>query len=342
MKTVLATSAFIILMITVSFLSPFKQASDIMADPLHHNRSEPKISLRQKKVIINNKWNPEVDAIIISLRNKYQDKIHLTHIQAKLIHIRDHLLQYLPPPYDINIKKIIDAAFPLHRDEILSTWERMDQYEDWLLAQNRTLMELDSLSRSGMLWEKREKLFPLAAQYIWSKEQDSYENAQINLHNEINFLDSSHNLTMLDRIEHLKASFNDSNTLFTAGSNKEFTNKSTIASVFFGLAAVQQELQQLPPQQRQQEINLVRQQLGFSAEAIIQMEAIDIKREKRWINGNEYMKSRNRLIASNDQVSELEMNKLRSQYFGNSAITIAREEESGFYRYQRPRYYGRN
>jgi hypothetical protein len=341
MKTILASSAFIILMFTVSYLAPFNQATDSITKPFANNQGEQP-NFFNDSPLLKDEWSPEIRVIITNLKHQYRDQIHLTHVQVQLIYIRDPILQYLTPPYDGQLKKVISAAFPLHVNDIINTWALMDQYEDWLLAQNRTLMELDALSRSGMLWQKREALFPVAAHDIWSEEQDNYENAQLNLQNEIDLLDNSHDLAMIDRVERLKNSFNDSNSLFTGAINKEFANKGTIASVLFGLTAVQQELQQLPPQQRQQEINSVRQQLGFSEGAITKLEAKDIKREKRWSNGNEYMKSRNLLIANNDQVSELELNTLRSKFFGNSAITIAREEASGFYRYQRPRYYGRN
>ena len=36
------------------------------------------------------------------------------------------------------------------------------------------------------------------------------------------------------------------------------------------------------------------------------------------------------------------INALRRQYFGSNAVTIAREEAQGFFRFERPRLYGRN
>ena len=54
------------------------------------------------------------------------------------------------------------------------------------------------------------------------------------------------------------------------------------------------------------------------------------------------MESRDQLLASNENLPEDQLDELRSQFFGNSASTIAKEEANGFYRFQRPRYYGRN
>jgi len=55
------------------------------------------------------------------------------------------------------------------------------------------------------------------------------------------------------------------------------------------------------------------------------------------------MKAREQIINKNtgeDQAQSL--NKLRQHYFGAEAETIAREEQSQFYRFVRPRVFGKN
>lgn len=290
-----------------------------------------------------NRWNAEILEVIEKLTSQYGDTIHLIHVQAMIIYIREPLVNELMPPADIKLKAILAAAFPNYEDSILSVWQRMDHYEEWLLTQNRTLMELNALSRSGMLWEKRKELFPIAAEKIWHEQQDNYETAQINLHSEIDELDVSFDLAMSERIQRLETSFEQANNLFTSSIGEQTSiHKNTIASVLFGMTSVQAELQQRDPENRQLEIDSIRRELGFSEDTISKMSVLDAKREARWNTGYAYMDSRNQLLADNDQLPEDELNELRDQFFGNSAATIAREESRGFYRFQRPRYYGRN
>lgn len=288
-------------------------------------------------------WPTEIQNIINTLSEQYSDQIHLIHIQAKLIIIRAPIMNNLPIPSNDNLAAVLSSAFPNYENSILDVWARMDDYENWLLVQNRTLMELNSLSRSGLLWQKRNELFPKTASYIWSEEQDNYETAQLNLHSEIDILDLSYDVSISEKIQRLESSFQQANSVFSGSFNQQRNiNKNTIASVLFGLASVQKELQQLDPEHRQLEINSVRRELGYDEKSILKMSAIDEKRQQRWSNGHAYMESRDQLLASNENLPEDQLDELRSQFFGNSASTIAKEEANGFYRFQRPRYYGRN
>jgi len=289
------------------------------------------------------KWSTEIQSLIKQLAKQYSTSIHQIHIQAKLIYIREPLNAKLLPPIEDKLKSVLASAFPEHSDSIIAVWARMDLYEAWLLTENRTLIELDTLSRSGLLWQKRNELFPIAAADIWSEEQDRYETAQLNLHSEIDLLDKSYNLPMSERIQRLEKTFLLADNFLTSSLDQTSEiNKNTIASVLFGLSAVQQELQQLDPEHRQLEIDSIRRDLGYNEDSIIHMSNLDTKREERWSNGYAYMSSREQLLVSNGQVSEHQLHDLRTQFFGTSAETISREEESGFYRFQRPRYYGRN
>ena len=56
------------------------------------------------------------------------------------------------------------------------------------------------------------------------------------------------------------------------------------------------------------------------------------------------MKAREALLSRLGQADSLdaELGSLREQYFGHEALTLAREEAAGFFRYQWRRIYGRN
>lgn len=288
-------------------------------------------------------WSDDVQIMIKQLSESYRNKIHLIHIQAKLISIRESIINHLPQPIDKNLKSVLAATFPNQHNSILAVWSKMDQYEEWLIEQNRTLMELDDLNRSGFLWQKRHELFPTAAEDIWTEEHDLYETAQLNFHREVELLDQSFDVPMHKRIERLQTSFQQADNVFTRSIGAESSShKNTVASVLFGLNSVQKELQQLDPDRRKLEIESIRRELGFDEESIIKMSDLDNKREQRWRNGYAYMTSRNQLLANNENIPSSELDALRTRFFGSSAATIAREEMSGFYRFERKRYYGRN
>jgi hypothetical protein len=339
-KIIISTSIFLILA-----LSGYQYYS---ASPSANNEYitlelQNKNSDDTKNITTASRWSIEIQEIIRNLKNQYSSQIHHIHIQAKLITIREPLINQLDAPIPENMKGVLATVFPSYENSILNVWSRMDEYQKWLTTQNRTLMELNALSRSGMLWDKRNELFPIAANDIWSEEQDNYETAQLNFHSTIDQLDQYPDVPMNERIERLQTSFQQADNAFTRTLEQQSgIHKNTIASVLFGLTSVQNELKNLDPEHRQLEINAVRRELGYDEESIIKMSTTDSKREQRWSNGYAYMESRDQLMVSNEQPSKKQLNVLRNQFFGNSAQTIEREEASGFYRFQRPRYYGRN
>jgi hypothetical protein len=66
-------------------------------------------------------------------------------------------------------------------------------------------------------------------------------------------------------------------------------------------------------------------------------------RDTRWEVGSQYMSEREAL-AQQYSGTELEtrLMELRSRYFTEEAEVIAEEEASGFFRFTRPRQWGRN
>lgn len=339
-KIIISTSIFLTLALSgYQYYSVSSSTSNEYINLALQNKS----SDDAKDITPSNRWSIEIQDIIRILKNQYSNQIHHIHIQARLITIRDPLINQLEAPVEKNMEAVLATAFPSHENSVLNVWSRMDEYQKWLTTENRTLMELNALSRSGMLWQKRNELFPIAAREIWNEEQDTYETAQLNFHSTIDQLDKSYGMPMTERIQRLQASFQQADNAFTRTLGQQSgIHKNTIASVIFGLSSVQDELKMLNPESRQVEIDALRRELGYDEESIIRMSATDRKREQRWDNGYAYMKSRDQLIASNDQPTDSQLNALRNQFFGNSAKTIEREETSGFYRFQRPRYYGRN
>jgi hypothetical protein len=122
-----------------------------------------------------------------------------------------------------------------------------------------------------------------------------------------------------------------------------FAYPSMLAEVFLRMEPVQRDLAAQSPAARARTLAHIRRELGFDDEAIARMEAIDAQREARWQNGLAYMQERARVAASFEgHALAAELRALRENWFGDEAGTIEAEEHDGFFRFERPRIYGRN
>jgi hypothetical protein len=107
--------------------------------------------------------------------------------------------------------------------------------------------------------------------------------------------------------------------------------------------SVQQELAALSPGDREAALEHIRREMGFTDEEVAQMEAADAERDARWQSGLAYMQERERIGATfRGEALDEELQQLRERYFGIAARTIAMEEQTGFFRFERPRVYGVN
>jgi len=127
------------------------------------------------------------------------------------------------------------------------------------------------------------------------------------------------------------------------GSGDTFEHPGMLAEVFLRMESVQRELAALSPAARSRELAHIRRELGYGEEEIARMEHVDERREARWQNGLAYMQERARIEASFEgDALQGELRALREEYFADEAPTIEAEERDGFFRFQRPRVYGRN
>jgi hypothetical protein len=112
---------------------------------------------------------------------------------------------------------------------------------------------------------------------------------------------------------------------------------------FLRLDPVQEELASLSPGRRALALARIRREMGFDDEEIERLAALDARREQRWDTGLAYMEERDRLESRLEgDAFEEEVQRLREAYFGVEAHTLAMEEASGFFRFERRRIYGRN
>jgi hypothetical protein len=122
-----------------------------------------------------------------------------------------------------------------------------------------------------------------------------------------------------------------------------FEFPSALVELFLRMQAVQRDLAALAPGARERELAHVRRELGFGEDDVVRLAELDARREARWQNGRAYMQERARLLASFEGGAlDAELRALREDRFAREAPTIEAEERQGFYRFERPRIYGRN
>ncbi|MFN3579973.1 MAG: hypothetical protein ACK4VV_05825 [Pseudomonas sp.] len=277
------------------------------------------------------------------LQDKYAQTIDNPATQANLLDERNALAtefpQYGYPLFDA----AVEIAFPQLAAQIRERIARMAEYREWEAGMHLTLNQLGVLEREGMLWEKRSALFGDAAQQIWADEIQAVQRSQVLVQQELQKLDEASELSLDDTLYQLQSVLATNDATLNLNTFGEAARRSSLSAAFFGLGSVQQQLADLPEDARQSEINRLRQSLGFSASEVQAQAARDQLRNQRWSTGASYMAERNALASQYSGAQlEQQLEQSREQHFGREALTIAREEAEGFYRYERPRIYGRN
>jgi len=281
------------------------------------------------------------DRLVKELRELYGDTIAQKSTQAILLKVKRFLMDLYPEDGDIRFANIIKRAFPDLAEEILRTLLKMEAYNRWVEANKYLLDDMNALERQGALWKQRRARFGDAADDIWTEEKLAYEQRKQDMRETLSLLDKSYDTTIEEKLDIYKSSLNqaykDSPEAYV------LENKDMLAKVFFGIDAVQDEIKQMTPEERQWEINQIRRELGYTEAQIQSTQAIDERRDKRWENGLAYMKERRAMVGQFDGPElEAQLQKLREKYFKHEAKTIMLEEKDGFYRYERERVYGRN
>jgi hypothetical protein len=278
--------------------------------------------------------------LIVKLRNTHIDDIHLLHIQASLIQVKEFVLKRYPDNGNEIFIAIIEAAFPEYASSILALLDKLGIFNEWLIDNQADLLAMEHQIQQGMVWEKRRELFGDNAEKIWAHELSGMAQQKNAMQEVIHTLDQAHEISMDEKLYQLQTAISEQ---LEGSIQNEAVSGAVISKVFFTLNSVQQELASMDSEGRQEKINDIRSQLGLNQEQIERLQANDQDKEKRWEKGLAYMAEREQLLASVDEYSRSEaLDELRQRYFGRDALTIQREEESDFWRYKRKRIYGVN
>lgn len=284
--------------------------------------------------------DPYVQQLAIDLLDAYGEDIHNRAVQARLLEVRDRVLASHPQDGQQLFELALFIAFPVYAQDILNTLAKLVQYQQWLEINYLALSDMSYLEREGAKWTKRLELFGTDAELIWADEKQAWAQRQQQVQQVIETLDQADHQTLDETLFQLRSSLDDA---YGSGLGRVALDSGMVAQVYFGFESVQAKLRGMGPDQRQQQINRIRSQLGYSEDQVARLESRDQRRDQRWQNGLAYMQEREALAGRlTGQELDLALQELQERYFQHEAVTIAREEQDGFFRYQRPRFYGRN
>ncbi len=285
--------------------------------------------------------DPFSDKIVSQLQQFYGDKIADKATQAGLVEIRDMVVGTHPENGRDYFYAILRRAFPDYADEIMDTLDRMDRYSNWLMDNKDRLAKMTATGRLNAMWEKRKELFGKDAEKIWSGELLATEARQAKVQDTLAALNESGEMSMDERLDVYKGVLHEAYD----GTPEAFilAQGVLLSKVFFSIDSVQEDLNRMAPDQRQQEINRLRTQMGFTDKQLESMARRDADNAKRWDAGLKYMTEREAIVKEYEgEMREEKLKELRSDYFGDEANTIALEEKDDFYRFKRPHIWGRN
>jgi hypothetical protein len=282
----------------------------------------------------------QAERLAIRYLELYGNTIDEIKTRLELFRERMDLLADDPQGGKQLFERAIHIAFPERATDILVLIAKLDQYELWLTENELRLQGLPVMERQAALWQKREEIFGELANDIWDRAESELERKAETFQRELAKLDQAHGQSLQELAYQLQTTVEE---LYGNDMTYQLTGSGALGNTLFRMESVQSQLASLPPGERQQAINDLRRQLGYPEDAIDKLAEQDQERARKWEQGNAYMSERDQLASSlSGEQLDTALEELRKEYFGNTAITIRKEEEDGFYRFERERLYGIN
>ncbi len=311
-------------------------AADMTPDRQAHDRQRS-----ERGGLLVPDWSGRViDELAVDWLERYGETIQDPAVQARFAGLRKDVLLAYPDQGEGIFLRALWLAFPSFAQEILTLLARLQEYQQWLLDNDLQLRDMPVLTREGAKWQKRLQLFGPDAELIWADEKLVWAERKQAVQQTMEALNQASEYSLDETLFQLQAAIAEN---YGSSWQGLVMDNGVVANVFFGFESVQSRLRALPQDQRQQQINRVRSSLGYSDEQVRRLAERDQRRNQRWENGLAYMEARAALTQSltgNELATAL--SDLQTYYFRHEAVTIAQEEADGFFRYRRPRYFGRN
>lgn len=276
-------------------------------------------------------------AIIEQLRNKYGNRIPGAALQVKVIANLTDLLQKLyPGDWAKRLMRILAAAFPEQIVELRDRFDALQHYTAWLKDVLPQLSFADHAARREAIWNKRIALFGDAANAIWELERREEK-----LSATVAGLATSTAPFQEKKqtyIRSLQETYGDGIT--GAGAPHQTQNMTR----FLSLASVQNDLRQLPANDRRETLRNFRKDMGLDEAALDRWDGLDAERDSVRSLGSTYMTERSRLESQyHGPELEEQISQLQNRLFGETEARFIRNEEaSGHFRFRAPQTIGVN
>jgi hypothetical protein len=277
-----------------------------------------------------------IEAAVARLKQDFGGKTIGKARQMQLMGLRQYLRKLFPENHLSVFRRIMASVFPSQADEIVKTLDRLEAYNTWLDANKPSLSQLPHHEISKALWAKRTELFGNDAKAMFAEETRTEAVKDI-----LDIIRDSYETSLNDKLELYVASVgklsnDDGNPLIN-------DKKLSLTRAFISLDSVQAQLSDMDETQRTESLRSIRKTMGYSEPELDAMARKDEINEGKWQMGFAYMQERNDIFHGPDDGSRSEkLAELQNRYFGKAAKTIQAEEASGFFRFDRPRIYGRN
>lgn len=282
---------------------------------------------------------PAIDPVLVEhLQAEYGANIDHPSVQMRMIEaLMGYFQERDPTGWREALLAVVRAAFPEFYDEIAALLDHRLEYEKWMDANRARLAVMDSEARREALRQVREETFGQAvADELWASELK-----QRAVGDALAALDAQDGASATDKLAMYRKSLEE---VYGEGVDSYLERHRHHAMTrFFDLSSVQQELSAMEPEQRRQTMRELRKGMGLDEESLKRWDDLDQTRDQRWDAGARYMAERAALAAtySGDEL-EARVHELRVRYFGSEADTIRTEEQSGFFRFDRERRWGRD
>ncbi|MCI0673438.1 MAG: hypothetical protein L0Y64_23550 [Myxococcaceae bacterium] len=279
----------------------------------------------------------ELTQLAAFFRERYGARLASPSIQLRMLEkLLHHFQERFPGAWEEALLAFLRSTFPERAAELEVQLRRWLAYERWMRENEGYLLRLGAAERRENVWAERERLWGDAAKDIWASELQHQAEADA-----LAALDASPGVPLPERVARYKESLasvhGEQAAAYVERHRQEVLNR------FLDLGSVQQELAAQSPGERARSLRTIREGLGLDAAALERWDTLDRTRDARWEAGTRYMAEREALAQQYTGAQlERRVAELRQRTFGAEADTVAAEEEAGFFRFSRPRVWGRN
>jgi hypothetical protein len=280
----------------------------------------------------------ELEELGTFMRERFGAKLKEPYIQIKML---EDLMRFFqkryPDRWQEELLAFLKKTFPEMYDELAAMLRNRVDYEKWVRDNDSYLRGLTDQQRRTAMWDARNRLFGKEnAERIWASELKNQA-----LSDSLAAIDAKQDANVTQKLgtykQRLHDIYGEQSEVYLERHRQETMNR------FLDLPSVQKDLTAMAPQERSQNLRTIRKELGLDEEALKRWDDLDKTRDSRWDAGTKYMAEREALAKQlSGPALEAKLQELRARYFGTEAEVIAQEEAGGFFRFERPRQWGRN